>query len=697
MKKTLLLEYIYYLAIFLVCIKFYTVRLTFLNFNDNFLVLLFILLFGIKILFQRCSLKEYFFVFLGVCLSFVLCYITGDNSIFYLALAICASKDIDLFKTVKVIFLTNASILLLIVIAYFIQMCIGEVPAILRAGGQIRYTFYFNHPNTFAGTVLWTLLAYTYLAYKKMTYKSYIFLTLIILLVYSFTDSRTFLIMGILSLFLLLVSKIKKTERYISLASKSIFWVCAILMLGLALVYLNFPNNKLIQKLDTLASRRLYFSTESISTYGIQLFPTSIDLTDEFQTETGSLSELHLDSIYSRAFIKEGVLFLVVFGFLLTQTAKYVTKKEQVYLILFAIMGLTERYMLYPSVAFILLFISKFLFQNKRQLNIFTNCTAPAYHAGPKAPRDVIKIIKEHYNAKVITYFSPVNKAQKIVERIRKLYLVFYIYFLEQNISIVQYPFILNKKIMKKLGNGNILLIHDLESIRSNAPDETDVLDAFAYIIVHNICMKDFLIQKGIDKKKIYVLEMFDYCCQNEIPNSCDFSPKKPIVAFAGNLSKKCPFVYQLDAKKMYFVLHLYGVGIDKDINAKELYCGAFDPDILPNKLQANLGLVWDGNYDESDEDQGFKNYTRYNNPHKLSCYLAAGIPVIVWKKSAVAHFVQKHNVGYCISNIYDINNLDFADYNQKQKNALNVGKKIKKGYYTVRVVDQILKEQHYE
>ena len=72
MKKTLLLEYIYYLAIFLVCIKFYTVRLTFLNFNDNFLVLLFILLFGIKILFQRCSLKEYFFVFLGVCLSFVL-------------------------------------------------------------------------------------------------------------------------------------------------------------------------------------------------------------------------------------------------------------------------------------------------------------------------------------------------------------------------------------------------------------------------------------------------------------------------------------------------------------------------------------------------------------------------------------------------------------------------------------------------
>ena len=697
MKKKLLLEYIYYIAIFLVCVKYYTVRLTFFSFNDNFIVILFFLLFGIKILFQRSTLKEYILIFLGMFLSFILCYITGDNSIFYLALAICASKNVNLIKTIKIIFIMNAVILSILTIMYLFNMSFGEVPAMVFSNGQIRHTFYFNHPNTFAGTVLWTILAYTYLAYKKMTYKSYIFLISIILFVYIFTDSRTFLIMGILSMILLIVSKSKKIDKYISAVSKSIFWICSALMILLALIYLNFSDNEFVRKLDTLTSRRLYFSAESISKYGIQLFPTSIDLTEEFKTETGSMSELHLDSIYSRAFIKEGVLFLIIFGFLLTQTAKCVTKKEQMYLILFAIMGLTERYMLYPSVAFILLFISKFLFQKKRQLNIFTNCTAPAYHAGPKAPRDVIKIIKEHYNAKVITYFSPVNRTQKIVERIRKLYLVLYIYFLEQNISIVQYPFILNKKIMKKLGKDNILLIHDLESIRSNAPDETDVLDAFSYIIVHNTCMKDFLIQKGIDKKKIYILEMFDYCCQDEILNSCDFSSRKPIVAFAGNLSKKCPFVYQLDEKKMHFVLHLYGVGIDKDINAKELYCGAFDPDILPNKLQANLGLVWDGNYDESDEDQGFKNYTRYNNPHKLSCYLAAGIPVIVWEKSAVAHFVRKHNVGYCISNIYDINNLDFTDYNQKQKNALNVGKKIKKGYYTVRVVNQILKEQHYE
>ena len=54
---------------------------------------------------------------------------------------------------------------------------------------------------------------------------------------------------------------------------------------------------------------------------------------------------------------------------------------------------------------------------------------------------------------------------------------------------------------------------------------------------------------------------------------------------------------------------------------------------------EGNLGLIWDGASDSSDEDIGMKNYTRYNNPHKLSCYMAAGLPVIVWEKSAISKF----------------------------------------------------------
>ena len=77
----------------------------------------------------------------------------------------------------------------------------------------------------------------------------------------------------------------------------------------------------------------------------------------------------------------------------------------------------------------------------------------------------------------------------------------------------------------------------------------------------------------------------------------------------------------------------------------------------------------------------------------KLSCYTAAGIPVIVWEKAAIADFVKKYDIGYTIKSIYDINNLDLKDYNRKQENIKELQKKVRNGYFTKRVVDKFLKD----
>ena len=113
----------------------------------------------------------------------------------------------------------------------------------------------------------------------------------------------------------------------------------------------------------------------------------------------------------------------------------------------------------------------------------------------------------------------------------------------------------------------------------------------------------------------------------------------------------------------------------------------------MPNKIDGNLGLVWDGNFDESDEEKNYKNYTRFNNPHKLSCYIASGMPVIVWKKSAIADFVRENNIGYEISNLYDINKLDFSDYDVKKKNVEKLEQRVRKGYFTQSALSKILKK----
>ena len=140
----------------------------------------------------------------------------------------------------------------------------------------------------------------------------------------------------------------------------------------------------------------------------------------------------------------------------------------------------------------------------------------------------------------------------------------------------------------------------------------------------------------------------------------------------------------------MRFRMNVYGVGTDKDINGRINYKGKYRPDELPNKLEGNLGLVWDGNFDESDENEGFKNYTKYNNPHKLSCYIAAGLPVIVWEKAAVADFVSENGIGYTVSSVYDINALDLSDYDVKRKNTLELSACVRNGVFTKKAIEKV-------
>ena len=64
---------------------------------------------------------------------------------------------------------------------------------------------------------------------------------------------------------------------------------------------------------------------------------------------------------------------------------------------------------------------------------------------------------------------------------------------------------------------------------------------------------------------------------------------------------------------------------------------------------------------------------------------------MIVWEKAAIADFVKKNDLGYLIHSVYDINQLDFQDYEKKKENARKIGKKVRSDYYTTSVIDEIL------
>ena len=194
--------------------------------------------------------------------------------------------------------------------------------------------------------------------------------------------------------------------------------------------------------------------------------------------------------------------------------------------------------------------------------------------------------------------------------------------------------------------------------------------------------MKKVLVSQGVPADKMVILEIFDYLIPNFEEKT---APQKdqPIIV-AGNLNPtKSGYLYNLPEQPAY---NLYGVGYDESRALKNTsYFGSFMPDNLPTALEGSFGLVWDG--DSSETCQGsYGNYLRFNNSHKASLYLASGFPVVVWKESALAHFILEKSCGIAVASLHDLEaaleNLTEKEYADLSENARRIGKDLREGYY---------------
>ena len=277
---------------------------------------------------------------------------------------------------------------------------------------------------------------------------------------------------------------------------------------------------------------------------------------------------------------------------------------------------------------------------------------------------------------------------------------------------VIQFPLLHHSlfinSLLKSLKNRGVniyLLIHDLETLRfvndKTLPlrmklrmklTEGDTFHSVTGIIAHNPIMKSVLVDEGVAEDKIVSLGIFDYLIPN-FQEKSDQTKDQPIIV-AGNLAQeKAGYLYQLPARPAY---NLYGVGFDENrALANETYFGSFLPDELPVALEGGFGLVWDG--DSAETCSGvFGEYLRYNNSHKASLYLAAGFPLVVWKQSALSHFVLENGCGIAVESLHDLSQaleqLDDKDYQDLLVNAKRIGQKIRNGSYLTNALNKIVK-----
>lgn len=336
--------------------------------------------------------------------------------------------------------------------------------------------------------------------------------------------------------------------------------------------------------------------------------------------------------------------------------------------------------------------------------------------AGGKAPQDIYAILKRndfseividtpkpqgHVIKEILKYAVPIYESLK--KETSKLY--------KGDVFFFQYPDVgynilfgnLLKKLRKK-GVQTVALIHDLESFRAAMSEdqkmtvvqrgicwkEKDILKNLDVVIGHNEIMNQKL--KELTDAKLVSLGIFDYLIDDYDENRMNertIEKDLPVI-IAGNLSRtKSGYVYELPDNQEF---NLFGINYEDQKKNNVHYFGSFLPDDLPYNLTGSFGLVWDGPSSNSC-DGIYGNYLMINNPHKTSLYLASGIPVVIWKKAALAQYVEKHKCGITIESLSDlksaISSLTAEEYNELRRNAQKAGEKLRVGWHTMQAIQK--------
>lgn len=309
-------------------------------------------------------------------------------------------------------------------------------------------------------------------------------------------------------------------------------------------------------------------------------------------------------------------------------------------------------------------------------------------HAGSKARNDVEIILNEKGYIPVPLYNGG-NRFKILFTMLEILNKT-----TSNDYIVIQYPMLQGYnfwlKFLSRLRKV-IVIVHDLPVLRVQGNSKRDIksLVNVNYIISHNKYMSNYLVRNGINKDKIYNLNLFDYLVDI---NGLELKEYTNELCFAGNLEKS-NFIYSLPKEVINLGIALYGVGYNENRGKKLNYMGSYNPNEIIQHLDGKYGLIWDGDSCETCAGN-FGEYMKYNNPHKLSMYIAAGIPVVVWSEAAVADFVNTNKIGISVSSLDNLdktlNSIDDVEYNEMKKNVINLRNKVIDGQFLKKQLNAI-------
>lgn len=251
-----------------------------------------------------------------------------------------------------------------------------------------------------------------------------------------------------------------------------------------------------------------------------------------------------------------------------------------------------------------------------------------------------------------------------------------------------------------KLKKCNVVdFLEDVDFLRNNYSDNKikhciETMNECKCIISQNKNMSRELRKRGL-RSQTFELNILDF-----LSNVVDVEKERNVgekwsVCYGGNLSSfQSGFIFKLPYCNSV-IFNIYGPNLpSKTLPQGCEFKGAFDAENCVGHIEGDWGLVWNGNDIFVDENDKKSTYYNFVCPHKLSMYLLCGMPVIVYKESAMADFVIQNKCGIVVNDLNDLDRVlsevNEKMYQQLKKGALKIASRIAVGKYTSNAINEM-------
>ena len=298
---------------------------------------------------------------------------SGDYGLLEFFILMFAAKEESSVKLTVVFFLIKGAALIITIFLWRI----GILAALYYQDDKVGYynTYGFCHRNVLAANVAVVCLAWLYLRYRRLKIWDVAVWGIVALATYRFAVSRTGLIIILLSIFGIYFFRKKNISILNFPYLRKVFcwgFLGLILISVIGTVFYS-GDSPLWSLIDSIFTKRFQFAHYCFEEYGLSLFGQHIPLVSSIAAQNDQGTRLILDNAYMRGILYYGVipgtLFLTAYFKDLDMALRKRSGKLIFCLGIFAIYGLSERYMLDVYYQFPLLVAwCKYFFKDRRSM-----------------------------------------------------------------------------------------------------------------------------------------------------------------------------------------------------------------------------------------------------------------------------------------------------------------------------------------